>query len=152
MDRSEKEETLNCYCNSIDDCDDCELMKKYDRDTSEFTDQYSCIFHKMSDDMLNKCYNWYKELDPAACENTEGECCDKEPDIDMVNHPSHYTQGGIECIDALKAATVSKTGIEAVCTANAIKYLWRYEEKNGIEDVKKARWYIDRLIKELENG
>ena len=150
MDRSEKEETLNCYCNSIDDCDDCELMKKYDRDTSEFTDQYSCIFHKMSDDMLNKVYNWYKELDPAACENTEGECCDKEPDIDMVNHPSHYTQGGIECIDALKAATVSKTGIEAVCTANAIKYLWRYEEKNGIEDVKKARWYIDRLIRELE--
>ena len=69
---------------------------------------------------------------------------------DMVSHPKHYTQGGIECIDALKAATVSKTGIEAVCTANAIKYLWRYEEKNGIEDVKKARWYIDRLIRELE--
>ena len=150
MDRSEKEETLNFYCNNIDDCDNCELMKKYDRDTSEFTDQYSCIFHKMSDDMLNKCYNWYKELDPAACENTEGECCNKESNADMVNHPSHYTQGGIECIDALKAATVSKTGIEAVCTANAIKYLWRYEEKNGIEDVKKARWYIDRLIKELE--
>ena len=150
MDRSEKEETLNFYCNNIDDCANCELMKKYDRDTSEFTDQYSCIFHKMSDDMLNKCYNWYKELDQAACENAEAECCDKEPNIDMVNHPVHYTQGGIECIDALKAATVSKTGIEAVCTANAIKYLWRYEEKNGIEDVKKARWYIDRLIRELE--
>ena len=150
MDRSEKEETLNCYCNSIDDCDDCELMKKYDRDTSEFTDQYSCIFHKMSDDMLNKCYSWYKEIDQASCENAEDSCCNKEPNVDMVNHPSHYTQGGIECIDALKAATISKTGIEAVCTANAIKYLWRYEEKNGIEDVKKARWYIDRLIKELE--
>ena len=104
MSRSEKEETLNCYCNSIDDCDDCELMKKYDRDTSEFTDQYSCIFHKMSDNMLNKCYNWYKELDPAACENAETKCCDKEPNVDMVNHPSHYTQGGIECIDVLKAA------------------------------------------------
>ena len=128
------------------------MLFRSDRDTSEFTDQYSCIFHKMSDDMLNKCYNWYKELDPASCENVEAKCCNKEPDIDMVNHPSHYTQGGIECIDALKAATVSKTGIEAVCTANVIKYLWRYEEKNGIEDVKKARWYIDRLIKELENG
>ena len=104
MSRSEKEETLNCYCNSIDDCDDCELMKKYDRDTSEFTDQYSCIFHKMSDDMLNKCYNWYKELDQAACENAEDSCCTKEPNVDMVNHPVHYTQGGIECIDALKAA------------------------------------------------
>ena len=152
MDRSEKEETLNCYCNSIDDCDDCELMKKYDRDTSEFTDQYSCIFHKMSDDMLNKVYNWYKELDPAACENTEDSCCNKEPNVDMVNHPSHYTQGGIECIDCIKSATVGKVGIEAFCVGNAIKYLFRYEEKNGIEDVKKARWYIDRLIKELENG
>lgn len=148
MSRSEKEKILNCYCDSIDDCDNCELMKKYDKDTIDFTDQYACIFDEMSDDMLNKCYNWLKELDPAACENTEA----KEPDVDMVNHPSHYTQGGIECIDALKAATVSKTGIEAVCTANAIKYLWRYEEKNGVEDVKKARWYIDRLIKELENG
>ena len=152
MSRSEKEETLNCYCNSIDDCDDCELMKKYDRDTSEFTDQYSCIFHKMSDDMLNKCYNWYKELDPAACENAEDSCCTKEPNVDMVNHPSHYTQGGIECIDCIKSATVGKVGIEAFCVGNAIKYLFRYEEKNGIEDVKKARWYIDRLIKELENG
>ena len=152
MDRSEKEETLNCYCNSIDDCDNCELMKKYDRDTSEFTDQYSCIFHKMSDDMLNKCYNWYKELDQASCENAEDSCCNKEPNVDMVNHPVHYTQGGIECIDCIKSATVGKVGIEAFCVGNAIKYLFRYEEKNGIEDVKKARWYIDRLIKELENG
>ena len=152
MTRGKKEEILNCYCNSIDDCDNCELMKKYDRDTSEFKDTYACIFDEMSDDMLHKCYNWYKELDPAACENAQDSCCGKESNVDMVNHPSHYTQGGIECIDALKAATVSKTGIEAVCTANAIKYLWRYEEKNGIEDVKKARWYIDRLIKELENG
>ena len=69
---------------------------------------------------------------------------------DMVNHPSHYTQGGIECIDAITAATVGKTGIEAVCVANVVKYLWRYEEKNGLEDVKKARWYLERLIGELE--
>lgn len=70
--------------------------------------------------------------------------------IDNVNHPSHYCQGGIECIDALKAATVGKAGIEAVCVANVIKYLWRYEEKNGIEDVNKAQWYINRLIQELK--
>lgn len=70
---------------------------------------------------------------------------------DVVNHPSHYTQGGIECIDAITAATVGKTGIEAVCVANVVKYLWRYEEKNGLEDVKKARWYLERLISEL-NG
>ena len=70
--------------------------------------------------------------------------------IDNVNHPSHYIQGGIECIDALKAATVGKTGIEAICVANAIKYLWRFEKKNGLEDVKKAQFYINRLIQELE--
>lgn len=69
-----------------------------------------------------------------------------------VSHPKHYTQGGIECIDALKAATVGKTGIEAVCVANAIKYLWRFEKKNGLEDVKKAQWYINRLIQELNEA
>lgn len=153
MTRKEKETILYDYCdNKTFDCTGCPLSKKYDKETDEYTDTYACVFDEMSDNMLNKCYNWYKELDPAACENTEAKCCDKEPGADMVNHPAHYTRGGIECIDALKAATVSKTGIEAVCTANAIKYLWRYEEKNGVEDVKKARWYIDRLIKELENG
>ena len=153
MTRKEKEIILYHYCdNRTFNCTDCPLSKKYDKETNEYTDTYACVFDEMSDDMLNKCYNWYKERNPTACENAEDSCCGKEPDIDMVNHPSHYTQGNIECIDALKAATVSKTGIEAVCTANAIKHLWRYEEKNGIKKKKKARWYIDRLIKELENG
>lgn len=148
MTREEKVDVLEWYCDHYGEpCNRCELKNMYDKETDEFTDNYSCTFNEMDDKMLDKIYSWYQELDPADCENVEAE----EPNADMVNHPSHYTQGGIECIDALKAATVSKTGIEAVCTANAIKYLWRYEEKNGIEDVKKARWYIDRLIKELEN-
>lgn len=72
---------------------------------------------------------------------------------DNVNHPNHYTQGGIECIEAIKAATVNLTGIEAVCTANAIKYLWRWKEKNGTEDLDKAIWYIKKLIEEeSKNG
>lgn len=152
MTRKEKETILYNYCdNKTFNCTECPLSKKYDKETDEYTDTYACVFDEMSDNMLNKCYNWYKELKLTAYENAEAKYCGKELNADMVNHPSHYTQGGIECIDALKAATVSKTGIEAVCTANAIKYLWRYEEKNGIEDVKKARWYIDRLIEELEN-
>ena len=143
-------DVLEEYCQECHKCDSCELKNLYDEQTDVFTDNNGCVFDEMDEQMVEKIYGWYKELDQAACENAKAECCNKEPDADMVNHPSHYTQGGIECIDALKAATVSKTGIEAVCTANAIKYLWRYEEKNGIEDVKKARWYIDRLIKELE--
>ncbi|QGZ13398.1 hypothetical protein KLPPOU148_049 [Klebsiella phage vB_KpnM_15-38_KLPPOU148] len=77
---------------------------------------------------------------------------EKYPRHDNINHPLRYTKGDIECIDAIKAATVGKTGIEAVCVANVVKYLWRYEEKNGLEDVKKARWYLERLINELSEG
>lgn len=69
--------------------------------------------------------------------------------LEKVNHPSHYNAGGIECIDALKAATTELTGIEAFCTANAIKYLWRWKYKNGAEDLEKAAWYINYLLAEL---
>lgn len=65
-------------------------------------------------------------------------------------NPQHYKNGSVECIDAIKAATVNKLGIQAVCVANVIKYLWRYECKNRIEDVRKAKWYLDRLIQEME--
>ena len=68
--------------------------------------------------------------------------------VDNVNHPPHYTQGGIECIEAIKAATGS--GFIKYCTGNVIKYLWRYDNKGGLEDLKKAAWYLDRAIKEME--
>ena len=73
---------------------------------------------------------------------------DKVQDIctDEVNHPDHYTAGKVECIDALEAATTGLQGIEAVCTANAIKYLWRWKRKGGVTDLNKAKWYINRLI------
>lgn len=70
---------------------------------------------------------------------------------DVVNHPTHYTKGKVECIDALEAATDGLTGIEAVCTANAIKYMWRWKWKNGAEDIKKAIWYLQRLLTKLES-
>lgn len=73
---------------------------------------------------------------------------------DMVNHPSHYqTNSGLEVIDIINAATEDLVGIEAVCVGNTIKYLCRWKKKNGLEDLKKARWYLDRLItnKEKEN-
>lgn len=70
---------------------------------------------------------------------------------DNVNHPSHYTQGSIECIDAIIEATKHLQGIEAVDTANAIKYLWRWKNKNGIEDLRKAQWYLNHLINHIEN-
>jgi len=71
---------------------------------------------------------------------------------DNVNHPSHYTQGAIECIDAIKEATKGLLGIEAVCTANIIKYVWRWKFKNGLEDLDKASWYLERLKQEVRNN
>ena len=70
---------------------------------------------------------------------------------DSINHPSHYTQGKIECIDAIEESTKGLIGISAVCVANVIKYIWRYKFKNGIEDLKKARWYLDKLISHEES-
>ena len=71
---------------------------------------------------------------------------------DNVNHPSHYTQGNIECIEAIAEATKQLQGIEAVATANVIKYVWRWKFKNGVEDLRKAKWYLDRLIEEVSNS
>lgn len=71
---------------------------------------------------------------------------------ETVNHPAHYTQGGVECIDAIAAAVEDTRGIEAVYAGNVIKYVWRYRHKNGVEDLKKCRWYLDRLISEVEKN
>ena len=65
---------------------------------------------------------------------------------EKVNHPSHYNQGGIEAIDAIAAACTGLEGEEAFCTGNAIKYLFRWKHKNGKEDLKKAIWYINRML------
>jgi hypothetical protein len=70
--------------------------------------------------------------------------------FDSVNKPKHYNQGKVEAIDAIESATIGKTGIQAVCTANVIKYLWRFEDKGGFEDIKKAQWYLNKLIKSYE--
>ena len=81
MTREEKINVLEWYCDYCGDtCDTCELKNMYDKETDGFTDSYSCAFDEMDDKMLDKIYNWYKEIDPAACENAKSECCNKEPD------------------------------------------------------------------------
>lgn len=68
---------------------------------------------------------------------------------DNVNHPKHYCKGGVESIDFVKAAVSNLSGFEAVCVANIIKYMWRYKEKNGLEDVMKAAKYLEWLQEEV---
>ena len=65
---------------------------------------------------------------------------------DAVENPQHYTTGDVECIDAITAAISDLDGIEAHATGSAIAYLWRWKKKGGFEDLRKARWYINRLL------
>ena len=67
---------------------------------------------------------------------------------DMVNHPPHYNKSGIECIDAIKAMT--DDGFQFYLQGNIMKYLWRYRYKNGVEDLKKAEWYLSKLIEAVD--
>ena len=72
--------------------------------------------------------------------------------IETVEHPQHYNQGSIECIDAMIAA-FGITEVIAFCKLNAFKYIWRAENKfNTLEDLKKARWYIDKIIEIQERN
>lgn len=69
--------------------------------------------------------------------------------FDAVNRPSHYAPGKIECIDAM----IEVYGVDATmdfCVCNAFKYVWRFKHKNGIEDIKKAIWYLNKYV-ELYN-
>ena len=66
---------------------------------------------------------------------------------DMVNHPEHYQMAnGLETFDIIESVCAELTGIEAVCAGNVIKYVSRFKKKNGLEDLKKAEWYLHRLI------
>lgn len=92
----------------------------------------------------DKWYTMYKQwvAESSLTEDTKAE--------NLVEHPSHYNQdGGIECIDAIKAS-LGKDGFVDYCKGNCLKYLWRYKHKNGIEDLKKAKVYLTWMIEELD--
>lgn len=64
---------------------------------------------------------------------------------DNVNHPNHYTSGTIECIDAIESS-MTKEAFAGFLKGNVQKYMWRYENKGGVESLQKAQWYLNRLI------
>ena len=68
-----------------------------------------------------------------------------------VSHPIHYaSSSGLECIEVINAVTEGLEGIEAVCTAQVIKYIWRWKKKNGVQDLEKAKWYLTYLIDRIK--
>ncbi len=124
MTKDEKLKVLNDYCESNNgDCSQCKI-----------------------DDICSEIYG-----DFDHCENALDEVCNIISNLtnDVVNHPYHYTQGGIECIDAMTSA-FGKDTVKGFCICNAFKYIFRHQHKNGIEDLDKAIWYINKY-KELSN-
>ena len=92
-----------------------------------------------------------------ALANMNGKKEKKEATVDLVNHPPHYNKGGMEVIEVIELVTGGKTGgkrtgdqgFVGYLLGNILKYLLRFEHKNKdnpVEDLKKARWYLDKLI------
>lgn len=65
--------------------------------------------------------------------------------VDNVNNPSHYNRGGVECIDAIQSS-MTKEAFCGYLKGNVQKYMWRYENKGGVESLQKAQWYLNKLI------
>lgn len=113
-----------------------------------------------SDD-IDSGYGW-TNLDLATIDTVENDNCDDyyrltlpEPCKinDSVSHPSYYqSKNGLEVIDVINAFTDDLDGMEAVCTANILKYVCRWKKKNGAEDLKKAIWYAKYLVNYIQQS
>jgi len=66
--------------------------------------------------------------------------------MDNINHPAHYNQGKVECIDVIESA-MGKFGLQHYCLGNVFKYLYRCHHKGAkLQDLEKAQWYLNKLI------
>ena len=99
----------------------------------------------MKADMPAEDWNSFDTEPPIMDGPTDKEIAEAHKRADAVYHPAHYCRGGIECIDAIRAS-MSKEAFAGYCKGNAIKYLWRYEDKGGVESLKKAQVYLGWLI------
>ena len=114
-----------------------------------FEHEKGCIFER-GDNWVEKALK--RDPENFSVEETEEQQSAPAAD-DPVNHPPHYTAGGIECIDAIEAAlTCQKDPMQAWLTGQVLKYLWRWPMKNGTEDLKKAQFYLNRLVEKAEAG
>ena len=135
------------YCDEFILCvDGCRLYKP----------EGGCIWNDLSGESTEDCY-WFlvnegliskpeqPEINFVKVERND----EVKPTNDAVQHPSHYTQGCVECIDAIRAS-MTADGFCDYCKGNIIKYIWRWRDKGGVEDLRKASVYLDWLINAAE--
>lgn len=105
-----------------------------------------------NEDWLTKLndYEYVKFIDGKVVIDPNYENDSESIHEDSVNHPSHYETGKFECFDVMREV-LGDDEVKAFCIANAFKYIYRHKRKNGIEDIKKAKWYIDKYL-ELEES
>lgn len=111
------------------------------RFTKQKIDEINTEINKLNDKLKNISESM---SDIVRLVLSEGES-DSTSTNDNVNHPSHYETGNFECIDVM-IETQGKEAVMDFCICNAFKYIYRHNNKNGIEDVKKAKWYLDKYI------
>lgn len=142
----------SCYYYSVS----CSLLSKYYKgDFSEYCQNICPIYKPIYDtgegSMDEKTKKAMNE-DPEYRECNVDQCKRDNTPSDPVNHPSHYiSKSGIEVIDVIEAFTSDLNAFDGYCTGNIIKYICRWKHKNGLEDLKKARWYLNRLIAQVES-
>lgn len=120
------------------------LLKKYDLDKYMM---HKVLFHSDKDVIGIEVQTWTKEFTLFLCPGQYSYSDPNEPknEPDSVNHPSHYETGKFECIEVMEEA-LGRDVVKGFCIGNAFKYLYRAKRKNGLEDMKKARWYLDKVI------
>ena len=136
----EKAIEIEKYCDSINDCSECAINN---------SENGSFICYSKWDEYPNDIERNY-EIVFGNAEDTE----EKKKTEDMVNHPSHYTHGGVECIDAITSALSSyEDSVDSWLVGQVIKYLWRAPLKGKYEeDIKKAQFYLNRLVEKIDKN
>lgn len=114
-----KIELLNIFCNEMGDCDNCPLR------SLGYCNKYN--WKSMTENQIEECFK-------SAFYSKE-----------EINHPDRYASGQFECIDIM-IDVYGKEAVKHFCILNAFKYVWRAEKKNGVEDIKKAVWYLNKYI------
>ena len=116
---------------------------------NEREDDWEIMIFDMKDSSFRHRFSCKGKLMPKEAEEKLDELLGAKQMTDNVNHPSYYTQGGIECIDAIKAS-MTPAEYEGYLKGNIIKYLWRWRSKGGVESLCKGRWYLNKLIESQE--
>lgn len=102
-------------------------------------------------DVDDETWLWDEDYLELVEEKTGVVWIDEDEVVDNVNHPAHYANKNIEVLDYIKD-TVTDDGYEGYVVGNVIKYVSRYRLKGGIEDLKKAQFYLNDLIGTMEGG